>query len=172
MKINTRGHLRIAMPMLSLLVVGVVCSGRVQAQAPACLSDGSCVPVTLKANVQITNLHPSAGYARIYCSAPLGNMHSGESWQQLGSSGYTGVLTAVLPVVKSDLANAANRTLNVTCELQIGTNHLGRVDKTRAAVVSTGPLQMFSADNWNIVAAGSTVSWTQTVTIPNANPVP
>jgi hypothetical protein len=40
----------------------------------------------------------------------------------------------------------------------------------RAAV--TGPQASITASNWNVVASGSVVTWTQTVTIPSANATP
>jgi hypothetical protein len=146
------------------VLLGAVCADRALAQTNTRL--------TLRANVQLTKLHPDVKSAIITCTAPLANGQSRTD----SSSGPEGDVTnrslnrtleALIMLYPTDLENPANRTLNVTCRLQLGKYKSGPY--YNAQPNATEPTAI-STSNWLLVAAGSTVVWTQSVTIPNAAP--
>src|SRR5688500_14547714 len=117
-------RLRISIATLGFCVAGAVCADRVQAQGAL---------LTLNANVQVTNLHTSVTHVGLGCTAPLPSPIAGIPGLPSTTSipyaratpipvvnrVYSGVVTASSNVPQTILAVPANRTLSVTCVLEL-----------------------------------------------------
>ena len=184
MTISEHRRLRIIIATLSLFLASAASADLAMAQAIVanCSSPSSCVPMTFNASVQLTKLHPDAGNVGIECRAPIpaGQWTSGAGIISLllGRSnpipivnrGYAGIVTAVIQVPKVILDVPANRTLNVTCKLIL---FYGATAGYQIAVASAAQPEIITpgiSGNFNVVATGSTITWTQAVTFPNAAP--
>ena len=179
MTISEHRRLRIIIATLSLFLAGAVFADDATAQSIdiSCSSPSSCVPMTLNANVQITKLHPEVTKVGIGCSAqlPAGQWTTGGTptsvikasinTMAVVNRGYAGIVPAVIQVPKVILDNPANRTLNVTCRLVVFFGSSIRDASASAAQPTT--ITPGLGGNWHLVATGSTITWTQAVTIPN-----
>jgi hypothetical protein len=162
MTVSQRRQRRLSMATtLGVFLMGALCADRALAQTTT---------MTLNANVQLTKLHPDVKVAVITCTAPLANgqqrtdSSSGTEGQVINRAVNNRLLQAYIRLSPTDLANPANRTLNVTCRLQLGKALSGPY--SNAQPTATGPTAILP-NNWTLVAAGSTVTWTQSVTFPN-----
>ena len=152
----------------TLLLALAILAPRADAQ-PCSLP--TCVSVTLNVNVQLTNLHPSVSTFVIECSGrnrvgPRPIPSSANSpFIPVVNRGYSGNVPLILRVAADVLANPANRTFPGHCEL-----FLRKGNETKAAVASAAQPVVSTATNWEVVASGSKVSWSQPIVIPNATP--
>jgi hypothetical protein len=168
MTLSSRRQLRIVTATVGLFIAGALLADRTLAQGPC--SFGSCPTMSLTANLQLTNLHSAVTHVQINCRA----MRSGAFMASAASAraavvnrAFTGSVTASIGVPPFQLADPLKRTLDTTCQLEFVNGN-----STMAADASaTQPLGMLP-DNWHVVAAGSTVTWSQAVTFPNANATP
>jgi hypothetical protein len=183
MTITESLRLRISLVTLLLMMAGALCADRVLAQAldlvdaSFCYQDApnfpsTCVPMTFNANVQLTKLHPAVLNAALGCRVtpppgvnPNTLSENRGSPQPVTGRAFSGLLTTTMRVPVSRLVDPANRTMSITCRVLL-TKSGGQT----AAVPSATQAESITDSNWAVVAAGSTVSWTQTVTIPNATP--
>jgi hypothetical protein len=168
-------RLRMSMATLILLVAAAVWTDRLHAQGPySCVTATSCVPLALNANLQLTNLHPLVSHVMVVCTGvmPNGTISGSSSQMPVVNRGYTGTVITSLNVPQSVVASAANHAINVSCKLRLVKDggQPGQV-ATDAVATAAQPLPV-AFDNWAILATGATVSWTQSVTFPNLNPVP
>jgi hypothetical protein len=129
--------------------------------------------LTLNVNVQLTKLHPDVKQAIVACTAPLA---SGQSRTDTTGNGPEGgvnnralnrTMQAMITFYPADLADPANRTVTVTCRLQLGKSSSGPYYNAQPNAAQPTAI---STSNWLLVAAGSTVTWTQSVTFPNVAP--
>jgi hypothetical protein len=183
MTITKSLRLRISLVTLGLVMAGALCADGVLAQetdpvdASFCYENApnfpsTCVPMTFNANVQLTQLHPAILTASLGCRVtPPPGVNPNTLHENRGSSmpvtgrAFSGLLTTTMRVPVSRLVNPANRTISITCRVL-----LTRSGGQAAANPSATQPESITASNWAVVAAGSIVSWTQTVTIPNAAP--
>ena len=83
---------------------------------------------------------------------------------------FFGTVTATADVPLAVFAAPANRTLTVTCVL-----NLSVADASKEAVATAATPQNIvagAAGNWDVVATGSVVKWTQAVTFPVKSAAP
>jgi hypothetical protein len=127
--------------------------------------------LTLTANLQITNAHPAVTHVMVECTAHVGTGEiAGRSDKKaLTNRAITDAVTAVINVPKSALADPASRTSNISCGMLLGKNGGNTANDFTPAVASATQPESVTANNWGVVATGSTVTWTQAVTFPNAN---
>jgi hypothetical protein len=146
-----------------LLAQGSVWSGQCPTPSP------TCVPLTLTANLQLTNLHSAVTHAAVSCTAraPIYEFVSTSAPAAVVNRSFTGSVTVTILILASHLAQPANRTATVTCDLRLLNGTMNRLAVASAAQ----PVGMLDS-NWEVVSAGSTVRWTQAVTVPNANAMP
>ena len=174
MSLNSRS--RITLVTVGALLAGLLFATSARAQAPVCIdqdpNSALCVGVVFNANVQITNLHPAVTHVQLYCY--LTGLHAGSG--QVGVSkpivnrGYTGPLTNWVGFFKTDLADPAARTASAKCDLMLIKAGNTPAQRSLLAVASAAQPQLLADDNWAVVASGSTITWTQSVTFPNATP--
>lgn len=167
MTINERS-VRIFLTACALFVAGALNANRVVAQGPfSCLSATSCVPLTLNANVQLTNLHPAVTHVKMECTGAM--LPNGEIYNQSGqmpvvNRGYTGSLAATLNVPRVVIASAPNHAIAVSCKLQL----VKGTTVADAVASATGPQGVLDS-NWGVLTTEATVSWKQSVTFPNTS---
>jgi hypothetical protein len=154
---------RIWIATLGVFLMGAVCADRALAQN---------TQITLRANVQLTKLHPDVKSAVITCVAPLANGQqrtdtSATAEGYINNRALNRMLTAYITLYASDLVDPANRTLNITCRLQFSKNLSGPYYN---AIADLAQPTAITPNNVLHVAAGSTVTWTQSVTFPNTAP--
>jgi hypothetical protein len=149
---------------LALVLAGAVAPDRLQAQ--------TAVPMTFNADVQVTNLHPNVSGVGMTCMAPLpvslvigaGMTMSStpvarSAQKPLVNRAFSGPITATVNIPATVLAIPANRTLTFTCQLD-----LYQGNGYRSAAASAAVPQSITAQNFEVVAVGSAVTWSQTVT--------
>ena len=170
---------RIAIVTASVLVAAALTPAGAKAQTSnfvTCMdpaTSSTCVQATFNANVQLTNLHPAVTSVGLRCTL------QGQGYFTVGFSlashvvnrAYTGGIASTVFVLKSQLADPAARTATAVCHLHLykeasGGNILGQAD----AVASAAQPTLIADDNWAVVASSSTITWTQSVTFPNATP--
>lgn len=162
---------RISIAMLGVFVATAICANRVVAQS-------ATVPMTLNANMQLKNLHPAVTHVQLQCDANTADIRSSLSeWSHTKSnkmpvvnSGYAGSMTATISVPRDALADPVSRTVNVKCSMLLIKAGGTAADSVALVVASAAQPQGVTDSNWAVVATGSTVSWTQMVTFPNASP--
>ena len=162
MTVRQYRHRRVSVAALGIFLLGAACAGRASAQV------AQSPRVTLNANVQLTKLHPDVKKARLLCSAPLANGQS-----RTGTSAEENILNralnktmqALVVLFAVDFENPANRTVNVTCRLQLSNG--GAFSNAQPSAAE--PMAILPS-NWLLVATGSTVTWTQSITFPNTAP--
>jgi hypothetical protein len=168
-------RLHISIATLGLIVASALCADRVLAQSSlSCLTATACVPVTLTANLQLTNLHPAVTHVQVHCAGSIqnGTLYGTSNQAAVVSRGYTGGVTASLNVPKYIVAGTATHAITMSCKLQLvkggGTSGQAVADAVASA---TGPQGVLDS-NWGVLATGATVAWTQSVTFPNVSPAP
>jgi hypothetical protein len=164
MSIKERRRLRVAIVTLAVVTTGVIGSERVFAQT---------VPLTFNANVQLTKLHPDVTQVGMECRAvtagslqPIPISRGIATPVPVVNRGYAGAMTATMNVNIEYLANV-DYTLTVVCDLLVTTAAGSKPFLATAA----RPTAVTTA-NYDLVAAGSTVRFIQTVTFPNVNVAP
>jgi hypothetical protein len=175
MTIRTHRQSSLAITTLGLFLAGALCTDRLLAQtdpidASFCYQGApdfpaTCVPMTFNANVQLTNLHPAVVQVSLGCR-PVAGTNAAENrgpTVPVVNRGYAGVLSTTVRVPKSRFVEPANRTINMTCRV-LFTKSGGQA----AANPTAAQPESITDTNWTVVATSSTVSWTQSVTIPNA----
>jgi hypothetical protein len=165
---------RIALVTVSVLLAGALTVVRADAQVFRCPdpNDSNCVSLTFNANVQLTNLHPAVSHVQLFCKAQnviYGNTGSGESKAVVNRS-YTGVLSSRVGIPKYTLEDPAARTLAAECQLVLIKGGNTPAQTSADAVASAAQPVLLTDGNWAVVASGSTIKWTQSVTFPNATP--
>jgi hypothetical protein len=174
MTLRRRRHLRIVIATVGVFFAGAVLADRVLAQGAVwsgqCPTPSpTCVPLTLTANLQLTNLHSAVTHTAVSCTAkaPIYQFVSTSAPAAVVNRSFTGSVTVTILILASHLALPVNQTTTVTCELRLlnGTT-------SRLAVANAGPPVGMLDSNWEVVSGASTVKWTQSVTIPNANATP
>jgi hypothetical protein len=183
MTISQHRRLRTSIVTLGVFLTGAVCADRAEAQrCPSTDSQGNplyCTALTLNADVQVTKLHPAVTHVAVQCwTAPLanGDRRTGMSTKPVLDRGYAGTLTTIIDFPPALLAIPANRTTEVTCNLRVGVANgqsqlvAATVSKPENIVPALPGQEMLG--NWQLVATGSVIAWTQTVTFPNANVAP
>jgi hypothetical protein len=163
---------RIAVAALGVFVMGAASADRALAQSAK-------VTLTLNANVQLTKLHPDVKEVQLLCSAQFadGSSRNGTSYEAVLNRALNKTMQATLTFLSTDFADSANRTVPVTCRVRLGTGPaLGEVRTANyeatyidAAATASQPTAILP-NNWHLVATGSTVTWTQSVTFPNIAP--
>jgi hypothetical protein len=168
MTLNERRRLRISLVACGLFVVGALNANRIVAQgAYNCLTATSCTPLTLTANVQLTNLHPAVTHVQFECTgtmSPSGEIYERSNQMPVVNRGYTGSLTATMNVPRFVIAAIATHAIPVSCKLQL-VKGAAVADAVASAAAPQGVLD----SNWGVLATGATVTWKQTVMFPNTN---
>jgi hypothetical protein len=170
MTINKHYRLRLSIVSLSVLLAGAVCADRVEAQT--CNATSPCVPVTLNVNVQLAKLHPAVTQMHVQCTLDYltggnrGSIIGKSSNQPVVNRGYSGSLVVLINFPEAEIEG--NRTVNVSC---ITVFHIAANNgQSGVATASAAQPESITATNWRVVGSGSTVTWSQAVTFPNAAP--
>jgi hypothetical protein len=156
--------------MILIATVGISVAGALSFDC-AWAQTGGPATMTLNAAVQLTKLHPLVKYVRVMCTAPMssGVSRAGNSVManvNMATRSFAGNMQTYLTLQPADLEVPANRTVTVTCRLQFQSS--GGI--AAFAVANATEPQTIASNNWYVVAAGSTVTWTQAVTFPNTAP--
>jgi hypothetical protein len=169
---SRRRQLRIVIATVGLFFASALVADRVLAQGAywSCSAPSPrCIPLTLTANLQLTNLHAAVSHADISCTATLPRVTMTQPSARVAvvNRSFTGSVTTTILLPAEALSGPADRTGTAACELRLvnGTT-------TRAAVASAAQPVGALEWNWEVVSTGSTVKWTQAVTFPNANATP
>ena len=125
------------------------------------------VPLTLNINLQLTKLHPGVTGAKVYCDVPFnyGGTRSGYKSIPIVDRGYSGTVAIVIDVPQYQLADPGNRSVGVHCRLRF-MSASGEVIPTATATQPQGILPT----NVAVVATGSVVAQSKSVTFPNTAP--
>jgi hypothetical protein len=163
MTVSHHRQRQVSIAALGVFLMGAVCADHALAQN---------IRLTLNANVQLTKLHPDVKAAAVTCTAPLANGQSRTDTTsglagQVNNRAFNQTLQALITFYPADFADPANRTLNVTCRLQLAKFNSGPYYNAQPNAAEPTAI---SPANWLLVAAGSTVTWTQSVTFPNTAP--
>jgi len=133
----------------------------------------NCVTITIKPTLQVKNLHPQVSRAQVWCWTKVAepnvyvNVAGAPANLQNRDASYSGTL--LMPIPKSQVSPGQQFTL--TCEIMLTKITAAGVPERTVAVASANSPQSPTDTNWNLVAAGSAVKWTQVVSFPAA-PLP
>jgi hypothetical protein len=193
MPLSTQPLSRRSLTTLSLVLLGTLSASHVAAQTmpsgaqyqnysdPCALGGQSaCAQIILKPTVDVRNVHPSVSDVVLWCATKVSEPNNWASTRinlqaQNRDASYTPATSVAkqqpdprIKILKT--AFVPNQSLTVTCELLLRRDNPNGTSETRLAVASASAPLVPNDTNWHIVATGSTVKWTQTVTIPNATP--
>jgi hypothetical protein len=172
--------------LMSLVLLSTLSSPPVGAQVPsgpqyqpyadpcADTSPSLCAQIILKPTVQVKNLHPSGPGVTVWCATKYSEPNGWAtaaidlSVVNRDASFSPGTLVHRMSILKTALV--ANQPLMVTCELMMQRATPNGTLERRMVVASASTPLVPTDTNWNVVGAGSTIKWTQTVTFPNATP--
>jgi hypothetical protein len=135
----------------------------------------NCAFIFVKPSFIVKNLHPQVTKVSVWCATKIGEPDTWvkvESPQQGLTAGDASYPSGGIPVrMGSPKASITpGQVFVLTCELLLTrTAAAGTVTKAPAAASATAPLTPTDT-NWNQVAAGSVVKWTQNVTFPSVTP--
>jgi hypothetical protein len=191
---STRSVSRRSLTTLSLVLLGALWAPSVVAQSqvmpsgaqyqnysdPCQLgvtSQSACAQIILKPTVEVRNVHPSVSSGLLWCATKLSEPNNWASTRinlqvQNRDVSYTSAANPLnltrINILKTALV--PNQSLSVICDLLLTRANANGTSETRVAVASASTPLVPNDTNWHVVATGSTVTWTQTVTIPNATP--
>jgi hypothetical protein len=170
MTINDYRRLRISIATLAFVAASAV--GADHAQAQTCNATSPCVPVTVNVNVQLAKLHPAVTQMHLQCTLDYltggnrGSIIGKTNNQPVVNRGYAGSLIVVINFPEAEIEG--NRTVNISC---ITVFHIAANNgQSGVATATAAQPESITATNWRVVGSGSTVTWSQAVTFPNAAP--
>ena len=181
MKSTRRPGLSAILSIPGLLVLLVSARSSAQAQytlsPPNCgvlVPDSSCAFIYVKPSFVVKNLHPSVIRVSIWCATKIGEPNAWATMEMAAQAtaardaSYSPAGTAQTRIGIPKSALSPGQVLTLTCELMLTRgNSDGTVVKALAVASATTP-QTPTDTNWNEVATGSVVKWTQNLTFPSA----
>jgi hypothetical protein len=138
--------------------------------ACATVNESNCVAMLIKPTLQVKNIHPQVNLVQVWCSTKIAepNVYATAASPSINvqnrDASYSGTIR--LSILKSQVSPGQQFTL--TCEIMLGKNSPTGGYERAVAVAGANSPQSPTDTNWNLVAAGSMVKWTQVVSFPTA----
>ena len=140
--------------------------------------DSTCAWITIKPSFVVKNLHPQVNKVSVWCSAKIAEPNTfitvaapaqSVAARDASYSSTPDATKAQVPVRMGILKSAISpgQVFPLTCELLLTRNSQTAVVEQAPAVASAAAPLTPTDTNWNQVATGSVVKWTQNVTFPS-----